>query len=243
VNLDPEKARAYQQWQDTRTQTRGGGPGFQTGEVPFDIGDLFGDLFGGAAGGGRVRTRGPRRGEDLHASLEIDLKEAVVGGERTLTIDTGSGRKSLTVKIPPGSAEGTTVRLAGQGGPGTQDGPAGDVFLEIHVRPHPLVRLEGRDLWFDLPVTVSEAMLGAEIRIPTFEGDLHVKVPKGSQTGNSLRLRGKGLPGRQGGHGDLHAVIQVVLPEVHGAEEAEAHKLASAMDPLYKGDVRGKLRL
>jgi DnaJ-class molecular chaperone len=147
------------------------------------------------------------------------------------------------VKIPPGSAEGTTVRLAGQGGPGAQSGHAGDVFLEIHVRPHPLVRLEGRDLTFDLPVTVSEAMLGAEVRIPTFEGDLKLKIPKGSQSGHKLRLRGKGLPDRQGGRGDLHAVLQVVLPEAHGAHEAQAHKLAQEMDPLYKGDVREKLRL
>ena len=120
---------------------------------------------------------------------------------------------TLVVKIPKGAVNGTIVRLAGQGAAGTHGGPAGDALLRITLRPHPLVRLDGRDLSFDLPVTVGEAVTGAEVQIPSFEGDLKLKIPAGSPSGRKLRLKGKGLPDLRGtGRGDLYAVLMVVVP-------------------------------
>jgi molecular chaperone DnaJ len=147
---------------------------------------------------------------------------------------------TLVVKIPKGAASGTIVRLAGQGGAGAHGGPAGDALLRISLRPHPLVRVEGRDLYFDLPVTVGEAVAGAEVTIPSFEGDLKLRVPAGSPSARKLRLRGKGLPELRGtGRGDLYAVLKIVVPE----ESAEAKRLAQDLDRLYAGDVRQQLRL
>jgi DnaJ-class molecular chaperone len=147
---------------------------------------------------------------------------------------------TLVVKIPKGATNGTLVRLAGQGGAGAHGGPAGDAMLRISLRPHPLMRLEGRDLSFDLPVTVGEAVAGAEVEIPSFEGNLKLRVPPGSPSGRKLRLRGKGLPDLRGsGRGDLYAVLKIVVPEDSG----EAKRLAQELDRLYTGDVRQQLRL
>ena len=156
----------------------------------------------------------------------------------------GSGvverRARLDVKIPRGAVDGTVVRLAGQGAAGAHGGPPGDLLLAVQLRPHPLVRREGRDLSFDLPVTVGEATAGAEVKIPTFEGDVHLKLPAGSQSGRRLRLRGKGLPDIHGGsRGDLYAVVQVMVPPAG----EEVRELAGKLDRHYPGDVREGLKL
>jgi DnaJ-class molecular chaperone len=146
----------------------------------------------------------------------------------------------LVVKIPKGAVTGTIVRLAGQGGAGAHGGPPGDALLRVELRPHPVFRLDGRDLSFDLPVTVGEAVAGAEVQIPSFEGDLKLRIPEGSPSGRKLRLRGKGLPDLRGGTpGDLYAVLMVTVPK----GGAEAQRLARELDRLYEGDVRQKLRL
>jgi curved DNA-binding protein len=144
------------------------------------------------------------------------------------------------VKIPPGVGDGARIRLAGQGGPGGNGGPAGDLFLEVKIREHPHVRREGKDLFLDLPVTVPEAVSGAEVRLPTFEGPVSLRVPKGAQSGMRLRLRGKGLPDLKGGaRGDLYAVVQVVLPRASHEVEEAVRPLAA----LYEGDPRAGISL
>jgi molecular chaperone DnaJ len=143
----------------------------------------------------------------------------------------------LEVKIPAGIADGGVVRLAGQGGAGSRGGPAGDLYLEVSVRPHPVYRREGDDLHVVLPVTVHEAIAGATVRLPTFDGPVELKVPPGSQSGRKLRLRGRGAPHlRGGGRGDLYAEIRVQVPTGE-----EAKRLARELEPLYAQDVRAAL--
>jgi len=204
----------------------------------YDFGSIFGDLFGGG-GGRRGRRRGPPAptpGTDAEAELLVDLRDAVLGAERDLRIDD----KTLRVKIPPGVSDGSRIRLAGQGGDGTSGAPPGDLYLVVRLREHPSVRREGRDLYLDLPLTVPEAATGAEVVIPTFEGQVQLKIPTGTQSGRQLRLRGRGLPDLKGGpRGDLYAVAKIVLPE-------ESDALREAVKPLqdlYKTDPRAGISL
>ncbi|MGZ3456888.1 MAG: molecular chaperone DnaJ [Archangium sp.] len=147
----------------------------------------------------------------------------------------------LTVKIPAGVQTGSKVRLAGQGAAGMRGGPPGDLYIETHVTEHPLVRREGDDLYLDLPVTVTEAMLGAEVRVPTCQGEVTVKVPEGSQSGRRMRLRGRGAPSLKGGPpGDLYLTLQVKVPE---HPSTEARQAAEALARAYQTDVRGSLQL
>jgi curved DNA-binding protein len=242
--FDPAKADAYRQWK------RQGAP---QGGMPFDFGDFqevhvgdygtfdFGSIFEDLFGGGR-RSRGGRRapaaaqGAHHEAEIEVDLRDAVLGAERDLRVD---GR-TLRVKIPKGVVDGSTVRLAGQGAPGENGGSAGDLFLTVRLREHPWVHREGKDLYIDLPVTVPEAALGAEVTLPTFEGPVRLRVPPGAQSGKKLRLRGKGLPDLRGGErGDLYAVVQIVLPE----RSAGLERAVKALEGLYKGDPRTGISL
>jgi molecular chaperone DnaJ len=149
--------------------------------------------------------------------------------------------KRVTVKIPPGVHTGSQVRLAGQGAAGPLGGPPGDLFIEIEVDEHPLLRREGDDLTLDVPITVPEAMFGAKIQVPTFGGDVTVTVPEGSQSGRKLRLRGQGVPSLKGnGRGDLYLNLRVVLPEKPSSEvRAAAEKLGQA----YPKDVRAEVVL
>jgi molecular chaperone DnaJ len=147
----------------------------------------------------------------------------------------------LTVKIPAGVQTGSKVRLSGQGAAGMHGGPRGDLYIETQVAEHPLVRREGDDLYLDLPVTVTEAMLGAEVRVPTFQGEVTVKVPPGSQSGRRMRLRGRGAPSLKGGpSGDLYLTLQVKVPE---HPSSEARQAAEALARAYQTDVRGALQL
>ena len=136
--------------------------------------------------------------------------------------------------------DGSRIRLTGQGGEGTSGAPAGDLYLVVRLREHPGLRREGRDLFLDLPLTIPEAATGAEVVIPTFEGQVQLKIPSGTQSGRQLRLRGKGLPDLKGGpRGDLYAVARIVLPE-------ESEALREAVKPLqdlYKTDPRAGISL
>ncbi len=147
----------------------------------------------------------------------------------------------LTVKIPPGVQTGSKVRLGGQGAAGAHGGPPGDLYIETEVAEHPLVRRDGDDLYMDLPVTITEAILGAEVKVPTFQGEVTVKVPSGSQSGRKMRLKGRGAPSLKGGPtGDLYLVLQVKVPEDSSPEvKAAAETLARA----YPRDVRQELKL
>ena len=255
IGYDDKKAEAYRQYR--AAASRGGAGGIPYGGEDFDLGDLFNDLFGRRGGGGfdvnevfggrRRRQAGPERGEDLTTQVRVSLAEAVNGAERTLAVTRpsrdGQGEDTvrLTVKIPAGVHTGSKVRLAGQGGPGLRGGPAGDLYIETEVAEHPLVRREGDDLHVDLPVTVSEAMLGSEVRVPTFQGEVTLKVPAGSQSGRQMRLKGRGVPSLKGGApGDLYLHLQVKVPENASPEAREA---AETLSKAYREDVRRELTL
>ena len=191
-----------------------------------DFSDFFEGLFGGR---GRGRGGGPStmgggfdgfstRGSDLEAELELTLEEAARGGRRKISL--GEGR-DYEVNIPAGVRDGQRIRLAGEGGRGPGGGPSGDLFLRVRIKPHPRFRLEGRDLYTDLPITPWEGVLGAEVEVQTLDGTTRVKVPPGSSTGRKLRLRGQGYPGPRGGKGDLYAAIKVEVPKQPTPEERE----------------------
>ncbi len=243
--FDPAKADAYRQWR-RQGAPQGGMPfdfgGFQEVHVgdygTFDFGSIFEDLFGGRAARSRVRARGsvPEHGTHQEAEIEVDLRDAVLGAERDLRV----GGRTFRVKIPTGVTDGSTIRLAGQGAPGLHGGRHGDLHLRVKLRPHPWLRREGKDLLIDLPVTVPEAALGAEVTLPTFEGPVRLRVPAGAHSGKKLRLRGKGLPDLRGGErGDLYAVLQIVLPE-RGAGFERAVK---SLEDLYRSDPRAGISL
>jgi curved DNA-binding protein len=247
TGFDEKRAAEYRRWRSHGAQAGGGGTPFDFGDFTtvdvggygaFDFGSIFGDLFGGGARGGRARRGAgfPAQGSHAEAELAIDLRDAVLGAERDVRLD---GR-TLRVKIPAGVADGSQIRLAGQGGPGSHGGPSGDLYLTVRLRDHAHVRRDGKDLYLDLPVTVPEAVLGAEVELPTFEGPVRLRVPPGARSGMQLRLRGKGLPDLKGGaRGDLYAVVQVVLPPASAALE----KAARELQELYKGDPRAGISL
>jgi curved DNA-binding protein len=211
----------------------GGNGGGDHGDVRFEFGsggfgggefsDFFEGLFGARGRGRRSTGFGgfegfSTRGSDHEAEIELSLEEAAKGGRRKISL--GDGR-DYEVNIPPGVRDGQRIRLAGEGSPGSSGGPAGDLFLRVRIRPHPRFRLEGRDIYVDLPVTPWEAVLGATVEVPTLGGSSRVKVPPGSSTGRKLRLRGEGFPGPRGGRGDLYAVIKIEVPKHPTAEERE----------------------
>jgi DnaJ-class molecular chaperone len=184
----------------------GAGPGANDA---FDLGDIFSDLFGPGFGGGRAYSR--MRGRDIRFSLDIDFLDAVNGARRRISLAEG---RTLDVAIPPGVESGQVLRLKNQGGPGVQGGPAGDALVELRVRPHPFFRREGQDIHMDLNVSLTEAVEGARIQAPTPGGPVTLTIPAGSNTGKTLRLKGKGVAGQ----GDQFVRLQVVLPETPDEE-------------------------
>ena len=169
--------------------------------------DIFSELFGGGGGGGGgTATRPSARGPDITSRLEIDLPTAALGRDVAISVE----GKRLTVKVPPGVEEGQTIRVAGRGAPGPRG--AGDLLLEVHVLPHPQLRRTGRDLEADLQLSIEVAVLGGKADVTTLEGHVQVTVPAGTSSGTRLRLRGKGVPHRDGTRGDLYAVAQIVVP-------------------------------
>ncbi len=175
-----------------------------------DLGDVFADLFGRSErrpGGQAFKLRGA----DVRYHLAVDFLDAVNGTKTRITMPDG---RSLDVAIPPGLRDGQTLRLKGQGGPGMGGGPAGDAYVEVEVRPHPSFERRDYDIHLDLPVTLAEAVLGGQVRVPTPTGPVSLTVPKGSNTGTTLRLREKGVPHpRSGKRGDQYVRLRVVLPE------------------------------
>lgn len=156
------------------------------------------------------QARANRRGQDLHYHLAIDLVDSITGATRRLTLPDGG---TIDVTIPPGLVDGQTLRLKGKGAPGAGTGGPGDALIEIEVRPDRRFAREGDDITLELPVSLTQAVLGGEVRVPTPTGDVTMTVPKGSNTGTKLRLRGKGVPRRGGGQGDQFVTLKVVLPK------------------------------
>lgn len=240
LGWDEKKAAQYRAYRNGSGGPGGGfagapgGFGFDFQGGPVDFESIFGEMFGQQQG---RRGRGPRVGGDLVAEMQVSLEDAVLGGTRTITIN---GRR-LEVKIPPGVETGSRVRLAGQGEPGDRGGAPGDLFVDLEVLEHPLVRRDGRDLFLDLPVTLKEAMYGAEIKVPIFGGSGTVTLKPGTQSGTKLRLKGKGVPGLRGeAGGDLYLVVQVKLPEGEG--KALKHAV-DAVESHYQSPVRAGLKL
>lgn len=221
--FDPEKARAYRKWKQGRSA---GARPFQreTEGFDFDLGDLFGF--------GRERQR---RGADLHATVEMELRQAIFGGEVSLD---RPGGEPLTVRIPPGADDGSRIRLQGKGAPG-QGGPPGDLVIETRVKKHPFVEREGLNLRMTVPVRLSEAYVGGSVEVPTFWGPVKLRIPPRSQNGAVLRLRGKGIE-RAKKRGDLLVALDVRLPD--RASEALEKALVEA-DRLYSRDPRKDLVL
>lgn len=173
-----------------------------------DLGDLFSEILGRRGGGGFSQ-----KGADVRAKLEIDLEDTIHGAKKRIAFSDG---RTIDVTIPKGAEEGQTLRLKGQGSPG-RSGP-GDAFIELVVRPHAIFRREGQSLVMDLPVAVPDAVLGGKVEARTPDGAVTLTVPKGANSGQSLRLKGRGLSDSRGKRGDLLARIVLMLPEKPDAE-------------------------
>ncbi|GIQ79088.1 DnaJ C-terminal domain-containing protein [Bradyrhizobium sp. RD5-C2] len=156
------------------------------------------------------QARANRRGRDLHYSLAIDFAESITGASKRLTLPDGG---TLEVTIPPGLIDGQVIRLRGKGMPGSGKGGPGDALIEVEVRPDPRFTREGDDISLELPISLSEAVLGGKVNVPTPTGAVTMTVPKGSNTGTTMRLRGKGAPKVGGGHGDEFVKLKLVLPK------------------------------
>ncbi len=244
VLKDPEKRKRYDAlgpgWRHGQNFTPP--PGWES--VQVDISDLFGDgdlggfsdffrtIFGGAARRGASRVA--RRGEDRTAEISIPLEDSYSGAKREISFSTlertpdGSLRpktKTIELTIPKGIVDGQRIRLPGQGGPPSGSGEPGDLYITVRIQPHPLFKLEGRDIYIDLPVAPWEAALGAKVPVPLPDGrKVDLTVPPCSPSGRKLRLRGKGLPNPRGKAGDLYAVLKIVLPERLTAEEKKLYE-------------------
>jgi DnaJ-class molecular chaperone len=190
-----------------------GGRGNTSNIDPSDfLADLFGGLGGGAPGArSQTRTGAPPRGADVAANVEVRLVDAVKGGRVVVGLPSG---KRLEVAIPAGIEEGQQIRLKGQGEPSVIGGPAGDAIVTVHIGKHPQLRVEGRDLRLDLPITLYEAVLGGKVEAQTLDGQVELTIPRHSNGGRTLRLRGKGLPAGGGKPaGDLLVSLRIILPE------------------------------
>ena len=217
----------------------GPGAGQGMGDGGADYSDFFESLFGGAARAGRQQRRGvdPGHGEDHHAKVLLDLDATLNGGARTFTLRVpeidADGRlvskeRVLNVQVPKGILPGQTIRLAGQGAPPHGGGKAGDLYIEVDFDPQSRYRIDGRDLYLDLPVSPWEAALGAAVKTPTPAGTVELKVPAGSHTGTKLRLKGRGIPASP--PGDFYVVLQVVLPAADDEKAKAAYRaMAEAM--------------
>ena len=254
VLRDKEKRAAYDALADR--VARGGSPdgdfqpppGWDTGyefhRAPgagpadhADFSEFFSSIFGAGERRGAARQNMRARGEDHHAAIEIALEDALNGAEREITLRAQTldaqgmpqwENRTLSVKIPPGVRPGQFIRLAGQGMPGHGGEPAGDLYLEVRIAPHAHYRIEERDLYMTLPVTPSEAALGAKVEVPTPTGGVvEVTVPPNARNGMKLRLKGRGLPGKT--PGDLYLLLEIALPPADSdAARAAYEALAKA---------------
>jgi curved DNA-binding protein len=249
VLKSPEKRAAYDQlgqqhragedfqpppdW-DAGFEFSGAAPG--TGQA--DYSDFFESLFGAAARGPRGGSR-RGMGDDHHARVLLDLEASLEGGARSFTLrvpeidESGrlvSKQRSLNVQVPKGILAGQQIRLAGQGAQPHGEGTPGDLYIEAEFRPHPLYRVDGRDLRLELPVAPWEAALGATVTTPTPTGKVELKIPPGSHAGSKLRLRGRGIPAKP--PGDLYVELQIALPPADDDRAKAAYAALAAASPF-----------
>jgi curved DNA-binding protein len=257
VLKSPEKRAAYDQLgqgprpgEDFRPPPDWGS-GFEfsgagAGAGKADYSDFFESLFGAAGGRRTHRDFGNGRGEDHHAKVLLDLEASLHGGSRTFTLRVpeidAQGRlvskeRVLNVQVPKGILPGQTIRLAGQGSSAGPSGTAGDLFIEMDFQPHPLYRVDGRDLYLDLPVAPWEAALGATVMAPTPAGPVDLKIPPGSHAGTKLRLKGRGIPSSP--PGDLYVVLQIALPPAADERAKAAYRAMADALPFNPRDSLG----
>jgi len=204
-------------------QTQQGFEGFEG--FGGDASDIFEEILrqraqgggGASGGGGGFQSRDfSAPGNDVRYSLEVSFMDAAKGGKTRVTLPDG---QSLAVTIPEGTADGQTIRLRGKGGPGFGDGPDGDAYVTISVRPHPIFRRDGHDIVVTLPITIDEAVLGGKVETPTIDGPVKLTIPKGASSGQTLRLRGRGVkPARRAKRGDQRVELRIVSPPKIDAE-------------------------
>lgn len=245
VLSDPEKRSQYDRFGKTFTGG-GAGPGgagaWSSGPVDlndilgggFDLGDLFGGSFGGGAGArGRAQPR-PTKGEDIRLDGDISFHVAALGGNHSIQLRRDNQTERLNVKIPAGVESGKSIRLSGQGHPGHNGGPAGDLLLTVRVAQHPYFRREGTNLIIDVPITIPEAALGAKVEVPTLdEGPVTVTIPPGTSSGSKLRLKEKGiLNPKTNERGNILVVIKIVAPKELSDRETELYQELSQLDKL-----------
>ncbi len=246
---DPEKRTQYDQlrkggWRQGQEfrPPPGWGDGWQAagdGQSYSGFSDFFENLFGGLggsrfSGGRRQGTAGLKaKGRDVHASVSIDLPTAYAGGVQRLSLSGAAGSRTLNVRIPAGVTEGRQIRLSGQGEPGMGGGPAGDLYLEVHLKPHPLFEVQGQDVHLTLPIAPWEAALGARLSVPTLGGKVEMNIPGGTSAGKRLRLKGRGLPGKN--PGDQYVIIKVVVP---AADTERARELYQSLKDEQWFDAR-----
>jgi curved DNA-binding protein len=211
---------------------RGGPSGFSFSEGDLgdiDLGDLLGGLFGRRGRTGR--GWGPIPGADQEAEIELTVEEAYRGGRRSITLSSDGTRRSFDVTIPAGVTDGQRIRLAGQGGRGSDGAGNGDLYLIVRIAPHPRYRLDGRDLYVELRLAPWEAALGTSVAVDTPGGEVKVKVPGSTSSGRRIRLAGRGLPNPKGKAGDLYAEARIMVPpKLSRAEKRLFEQLAAESD-------------
>jgi len=243
VLKDPEKRIAYDQLGSNWNARQGfqpppdWGAGFEFHGAPqgagrqHDFSDFFESLFGQARGPGGGSRGFHMQGEDHHAKIIVDLEDSYRGASRSISLQmpevTADGHvvsrnRTLKVSIPKGVRQGQQIRLSGQGAKGRGSGKAGDLYLEIEFNPHRYYRVEGADVYLELPVAPWEAALGASVKVPTPSGAIDLKIPANSKAGKKLRLKGRGIPSKT--PGDLYVVLQIVLPPANDAKSRELYQ-------------------
>lgn len=254
VLKDPKKREAYDQlgnnwrsgqefrpppnWEDQTGFHFHAGEGFQSDQFS----DFFASMFDDALRGKRAKRREPQaqRGEDLQAKIWIGLKDAYQGATTTVTLNFRSAdsqgqpqteQKQLRVKIPAGVTSGQPIRLAGQGGDGMAGGPKGDLYLEVEIKPHRYFTVDGRNIYLTVPIAPWEAALGAKITVPTLAGSVAMTVPKNAKSGQTLRLKGRGLSNLQA-TGDQYVAFQIVTPEAKTEEQIQLYQTMEKIMPF-----------
>ncbi len=248
VLSDPVKRKKYDQlgadWQNPQPQQRSsGGQEFNFGGTGFS--DFFEQYFSGASrhgfpeSGHATSSRQPQRGGDIEGDILATLEEVMQGAVRPISLQTTSASTgkvethSFQVRIPAGVTDGKRIRVSGQGQSGTGGAEAGDLYLRVRHAAHPDFHTEGHDLYHDLDLATWEAVLGADLSVPTLDGPIKLRVPAGSENGQQLRVRGRGLPkGKTGERGDYYAIIAVHLPATISTEEREAWENLRAISPF-----------
>lgn len=237
----------YRQYAGRGADSEGGGtgrgsggprPGPRPGRGPY--GGAHVDMGGDVdwedllSGWFRQQDAGPAPGSDHEAGLRLTLEEAIRGGRRTVRLAAPGGEtRNYDVDVPPGVVDGQRIRLAGEGAGGREGGRPGDLFLTVSIQPDARYRLKGRDIHFDLPVTPSEAALGARIKVNAPGGPVTITVPEGSSSGRRLRLRGQGLPDPKGQPGNLYAEIRVMVPPRLSSEVRKLYEQLAAVSDFH----------